>query len=350
MSGTAMDAVREAIGERGPITFAEYMELALYGPGGFYEQPRIGPHEDFVTSPHVHPIFATLLAKAAREIWEQSEQPVPFKIVEVGPGDGTLAAGLLAELEDLSVRYTAVERSSHALAALALVPGIEPSPELPTSADLVIGNEVLDNLPFRLLRGTKEIRIGLDDDRLIELEAEPDPELLAFAKQETPGGTDQVVPVGAASFVGDITTMLKESGDPASAILIDYGSPGWSGGPVHGYRSHLVVEDVLAEPGSSDITAGIDVAWLEQTIAASGLLTAVVTQREALLSLGFEAWLHDELDRQRRFLDTGRGLEAVRTWSGRSRASLLIGQGALGRLHWVFMTNTNRLPSWAVSR
>jgi len=52
-----MEEIRAAIEARGPITFAEFMDLALYGRGGFYATPPIGPRGDFVTSPHVHPVF-----------------------------------------------------------------------------------------------------------------------------------------------------------------------------------------------------------------------------------------------------------------------------------------------------
>ena len=58
----ARDVVAAAIRDHGPISFAEYMEIALSGPGGFFERPR-SAEGDFVTSPHVHPVFAQLLAR-----------------------------------------------------------------------------------------------------------------------------------------------------------------------------------------------------------------------------------------------------------------------------------------------
>jgi len=60
----ARELIVEAIRDHGPIRFDRYMELALYGEGGFYEEPPVGAAGDFVTSPHVHPVFAELLARA----------------------------------------------------------------------------------------------------------------------------------------------------------------------------------------------------------------------------------------------------------------------------------------------
>jgi SAM-dependent MidA family methyltransferase len=64
MQTSVRTAILQAIRSRGPISFAEYMELALYGAGGFYEDPPVGAEGDFVTSPHVHPVFGELLARA----------------------------------------------------------------------------------------------------------------------------------------------------------------------------------------------------------------------------------------------------------------------------------------------
>ena len=60
MARTALEAVAEAIADHGPITFAEFMELRLYGPGGYYGRSPVGAAGDFVTSPHVHPVFGQL--------------------------------------------------------------------------------------------------------------------------------------------------------------------------------------------------------------------------------------------------------------------------------------------------
>src|SRR3990172_12872436 len=95
MNTQVEDEVRRAIEARGPISFAEFMEIALYGPGGFYERPPIGERGHFVTSPHVHPVFAELLANALESFWEALERPAPFRLLEAGAGGGTLASRIL---------------------------------------------------------------------------------------------------------------------------------------------------------------------------------------------------------------------------------------------------------------
>jgi SAM-dependent MidA family methyltransferase len=104
------------------------------------------------------------------------------------------------------------------------------------------------------------------------------------------------------------------------------------------------VEDLLAAPGAADITAGVDLGWVARHAEQRGLHAfPAVRQSDALLALGFEPWLREELARQQEQLAGGRGLEAVRTWSGRSRASLLVDPGALGRMRWLLLA-TPELP------
>jgi SAM-dependent MidA family methyltransferase len=121
------------------------------------------------------------------------------------------------------------------------------------------------------------------------------------------------------------------------ALLIDYAA---STGRrhVHGYRRQQVIEDVLADPGTTDITAGIDLDTVTGAVQRGNLrVEASATQRDALLALGFEAWIRDEQTRQSTLRDEGQGLDAVRAWSDRSRATLLAEPGGLGRLRWMLL-------------
>lgn len=340
-------AITEAIEDHGPITFAEYMELALYGPGGFYERPPVGPSGDFVTSPHVHPVFAELLARAIRDLWQRLDEPDPFRVVEVGAGDGTLAASLVRHLADLPLAYTGVEISPGARSALAAIDGVTVTDELTGTADLVLAHELLDNLPFRIVRGQREIRVGVASGRFVEVEAPLDDELaavLAFMGAGEEADADRLVPVGALSFVDRLAAVATRG----YALLIDYGGLSGAGGGVHGYQGHRVVEDVLTHPGDTDVTAGVDFGLVTARAASWGLRPlGTVGQRDALLGLGFERWLREELTRQQAQLDARDGLEAVRTWSGRSRATLLADPAGLGRLRWLLLGGAGlTAPSW----
>lgn len=334
MSEQVAERIRQAIRDQGPITFATFMELALYGPGGYYERPPVGTAGDFVTSPHVHPVFGAMLGDAVRGLFEALGRPVPLRIAEVGAGDGTLAAQLRDSLSHLDVDYEAIDVSAGARTALATMEGARVASSLTGSPHVVVSNELLDNLPFRRLRGDSEVRIGLDRERLVEVET-------PWNGEPGVGGGETLVPVGAFAFIDRVASALTRG----YALLIDYGDVGSPGGAAHGYRDHRIVEDLLADPGSTDITAGVDFSSIMRRAEEHGLSAfPSVTQRAALLALGFEGWLRGELERQTALLDDGEGLEAVQTWSGRSRATLLVDPSALGRLRWLLLASPGLPP------
>lgn len=344
------DAIRDEIRRDGPMRFDRFMELALYAPGGYYDEPPIGaaPGTDFVTSPHVHPVFAVLLAEAVRGVHEAMGAPFPFDLIEVGAGDGTLLRGLLPELADLAPAVTAVERSRGAREALGelsdVVVGAElPDPERPA---IVLAHEVLDNQPFRRLvgspTGADELYVDVDGGELVEVRRP-----VAVLPTPIPSpGVELLLQERAAELVVRALDGLS----PRAVLAIDYGA-GAGTGPAHGYAGHRVVDDLLAAPGSADITAGVDLGAIAAAVEASGgRAFPSVAQHDALLALGFEAWLRTELERQQDLLRTGRGAAAVGAWGGRSRATLLIDPAGLGRFRWfVAATESVSEPAWLVA-
>ena len=339
------DAIASAIRGHGPITFAEYMELALFGSGGFFEDPPIGPEGHFVTSPHVHPVFAELLGRAIADLHGRLGDPRPFSVTELGAGDGTLARQLVDHLRPLDAVYHAVETSPGARRALATIEGVQVTERLEGSPQLILANELLDNLPFRRLRGTvsgtKEILIGLDGDRFVEQLGDPTPGVAL----DLGDGGEAVLPEGALAAIEEIAARLAH---PGYALLIDYGGVGEPGGPPHGYHAHRPGEDLLDRPGSTDITSGLDFELLGARAERHGLTAfPSVTQRHALTELGFDRWVHEQLRRQAELLEGGEGLGAVRAWGGRSRATLLVDPSALGRLRWLLLASPGlHSPSW----
>jgi NADH dehydrogenase [ubiquinone] 1 alpha subcomplex assembly factor 7 len=321
-------AIAEAIADHGPISFAEYMELALYGPGGFYERPPVGPEGDFVTSPHVHPVFGAFVGKAIRSMSTALGGPAPLRVAEVGAGDGTLATQVLRETADLPIEYTAIERSEGARRALAAIDPIRVGSQLDDTFRVVVANELLDNLPFRLIRGDHELRVGANGETLLWVETP--------WTDRAPISTEAVVPDGILAFVDSIAASLHSG----YALLIDYGSVGSAGGEAHGYRAHRVIADLLTDPGTIDLTAGVDFDVVVGRARSHGLQTyPIQTQRDVLLRLGFERWMRRELTRQSQLLDRRAGIEAVRTWQGRHRASLLVDPAGLGRLLWLVLAS-----------
>jgi hypothetical protein len=153
----------------GAISFEQYMGLALYGTGGFYQDGgKAGRRGDFITSPEVGPLFAAVVARYLDNSWHELGCPESFDVVEVGAGPGTLARGIFdAQPQCLSaMKYVAVEISK---SQRAMHPDfVESAEEFPDRIiqGVVLANELLDNLPFKLFvfDGTwKEAFVGLGD-------------------------------------------------------------------------------------------------------------------------------------------------------------------------------------------
>ena len=353
MSDGVLERVRATIHDRGPITFAEYMQEALDGPGGFNERTPVGVRGHFVTSPHVQPVFSRLVGSAVEQLWVALGRPEPLRLVEVGAGDGTMGRELVDGFEraGIELEYSAVETSPGAREALAAITPrvVEGLGRLgPLDPAIVVANELLDNLPFRRVRRrgdeTVEVRVGVDGARLVEVEVPADDVLRSAAEPPAGAGTagtsEVVVPTGALTFVDDLAAQMRSG----YALLVDYGSATGPAGEVHAYREHRLVEDVLADPGSADITAGVDLGMVSAYARSRGLVAfEVVSQWSAMLALGFERWMRAELLHQGDLLNARRGTDAVHAWEGRNRARLLVDPAGLGRLRWLLLA-TPGLP------
>jgi len=210
--------------------------------------------------------------------------------------------------------------------------------ELRPPVDVVLAHELLDNLAFRLVRNGAEVTVDADGAGFVEGRRPLDDELRRqIATRPTDG--DLVVPTAALAFIDRIAAVLERG----YTLLIDYG--GDASGPVHGYARHQPIEDVLAMPGTVDVTAGVDFGWIAEHARARGLQAfPLVDQYDVLLALGFESWLRDERATQQEQLESGAGIDAVRTWSMRSRATMLADPGGLGRMRWLVLA-TEGLPA-----
>jgi SAM-dependent MidA family methyltransferase len=343
----------ERIASAGPITFAEFMEAALYDPDeGFYARPPIGERGHFVTSPHVSPAFGDLLARQLAESWEVLGRPRPFSVVELGAGDGTLgeqvgaAAGSVPELAE-ALGYVAVERSSGARESL-LGRGFEAHSDLGSVGRItgcVIANEVLDNVPFRRVRKRDgdlvEVLVGSDRDRLVEVERPAPPEIRAEVDGRVRDGGEHPVSAASRALIRDMAAALERG----YAFVFDYGfGAGESPGPVHSYRDQDVLPEVLAEPGSRDVTAAVDWEAIAGEAERAGLqVWGPVPQREALLGLGYRMWSAGVRRRQAEAEEAGDWRTATRLYGERSRASILIDPAKLGGLQLLAL-GTEELP------
>jgi len=292
LTSTLAKQIERAIQSQGGwIGFDQYMALALYTPGlGYYANDlrKFGtmPHgvkgggSDFVTAPEMTPLFGqTLAAQVAqalqvtrtREVWE------------FGAGSGALALQLLDALGDAVQTYTIVdlsgtlrERQQQALAAYAgKVRWVSALPEV--LQGVVVGNEVLDAMPVKLLARTS----GVWHERGVACEMDPigdpagEPGRFVWQDRPTalrppidiPGEHDYLTEIHpqAEAFIRTLAGTLTQG----AAFFIDYGFPEAEYyhpqrhmGTVMCHRGHLADADPLAEVGLKDITAHVNFTGL----------------------------------------------------------------------------------------
>jgi SAM-dependent MidA family methyltransferase len=350
---TLAAALAARIRRHGPISFAEFMDAALYDSDeGFYARSPIGEDRHFVTSPHVSPAFGDLLGRQVAECWDHLGRPRPYTVVEVGAGDGTLARQVLESVgavPDLAeaVRYVAVERTPGQVTALRRS-GLEAASavaDVGLVTGCVIANEVLDNLPFHRLREregrTVEVWVGAEGDRLVEVEDEPTEEAVNLLDRPLSAGEERPVSPAAVAMVRDLAAILQRG----YSFFFDYGFGGEGApGPVHAYRDQEVLADVLADPGSRDVTAAVDLEALASHARRLGLQAwGPVPQREALLALGYRLWSAGVRARQAEAEASGDWRTATRLFQARSRSTILVDEGKLGGL-FLLASGTEGLP------
>jgi len=302
------------IRERGPISFAEYMEACLYHPEhGYYTRPQSQPAADYYTSPDVHPIFARLIARQLAEMWECCGQPEPFLVVEAGAGAGRLAADLLdfaahtlpafyAALHYSAVEISAARREAasrrlgrHLATGRAALAATLPE-QIP--AGCILANELFDAMPVHRLvveRGElREIYGGWDGARFIEQTGPlSTPELREYFAMQNIAlreGQQAEANLAACRWIEDAGRRLG----CGFLLTIDYGHPAAElyderhlRGTLLAYRRHRATEDFYAAPGEQDLTAHVNFTALEQCGRRAGLeTTGFVSQARFLLALG----------------------------------------------------------------
>lgn len=339
MSLRLRDQIVERIRARGPLTFAAYMEVALYDPeDGFFSSAPVG--REFVTSAHVSPVFGALIARQLSHLWEALGRPEPFTVVDLGAGDGTLGRQILtAGLP--SLRYVCLERSAAARARLAQL-GIEVWEQLEPFEGCLIANELLDNVPFHILRAragrTLEVMVGVDDaGDLVPVEQEPTLEVV----RPLADGEERPVSPSAAQIARDLASALQRG----YAFFVDYGFvAGEIPEPIRTYRAHRMGDDPFVDPGSADITGPVDFDAFARAARAAGLQTwGPVTQRESLMRLGYREVLDEMRARQHEHEGAGEWRTAIETYGARGDASMLVDPHGLGGLR-VLALGTEGLP------
>jgi len=306
-----VERIRAEIRASGPMTFARFMELALYDPErGYYRSAdaRPGREGDFLTAPETHPIFGRLVARQLDEIWRLLGEPHPFVVREHGAGAGALADailnGLVADSSRLltAIRYQPVEvddRRVEALTARVGSSGFAGVVDRPAGGivGVVVANEVLDALPVHRVEGRDgrliETYVGLDGDRFVDVGGPPStPELegrLKGERVELADGQRGEISLAVDTWVADAAAALERG----VMLLVDYGheardlySTRRGAGTLLAYRGHRAHTDPYASVGRQDLTAHVDFTAVDAAARRAGLVAiGSTTQAEFLVGL-----------------------------------------------------------------
>lgn len=284
---------KQIVAAGGWISFARYMELALYAPAlGYYSggAAKLGSAGDFTTAPEMSRLFGAALAQVVAPLLAQC-QP---QLLEFGAGSGKLARDLLTELAHLNAlpeHYYILDISGELQARqqdmLRDFPQVTWLQTLPDAfSGVVLANEVLDAMPVQLL----ENEVDGWRERGVVLGASG----FDFANRPLADGTDgaagqipdpESLPIGyvtethaaALGFIRSLGAMLA-AGHGGAALLLDYGFPAHEyylaqrdRGTLMCHYRHHAHDQAFYLPGLQDITVHLDFTALALAAQESGL-------------------------------------------------------------------------------
>ncbi|KAF1085352.1 hypothetical protein SPSYN_01488 [Sporotomaculum syntrophicum] len=328
--------IQQEIATSGPITFAWFMEQALYHPQwGYYTSPgtKIGRTGDFYTAPTVNPLFGTMLARWLYQMWDAADRPAQWVVAEYGPGTGILARDIVAALRrnhpDLyaTLNYYLIEISDtlKELQQQTLTTGepgadhkfhwvnrlAEISPGYITNG-CILANELVDAFPVHLVRQSggelQEMYVSLSNkegDSVFTFVPGPlsTPELAEYFNSQNvqlEEGQRAEVNLQAREWLAEVTAHLQRG----YLLTIDYGAtseelyaPFRHDGTLRCFHKHHLVDNPLTNLGGQDITAHVNfstlITWGEQLELRKKEL---VSQPQFLINLGILDILKEQPD------------------------------------------------------
>lgn len=309
--------IEQEISQRGAISFARFMALALYAPGlGYYERRReIGREGDFFTSVSVGPLLGQSLAFQFAQ-WMDTDVPEgDIQFIEAGPHNGALALDILvwinAHRPDLFQRLqyclldsSRLRRAWQEETLRAWLPKVTWAPDIESCRKeikgIVFSNEFLDAFPVHVLawsaavrqwqEGFVNIRNGVFawDWQAPSAELLPHlPEVTSMLKEILPDGFRVEVCPAAAAWWRSAAASLRAG----KLMAIDYGlleeerfHPQRAEGTLRAFSRHHMSGDVLSQPGEQDLTAQVNFSALMEAGQASGLKTTAFVRQSKFLT------------------------------------------------------------------
>ncbi len=300
------EEIRAQIATYGPMPLDRYMQLALSHPvhGYYMRRDPFGAAGDFITAPEISQMFGELLGLWAVEMWLDMGRPSPVRLVELGPGRGTLMHDALRAARvmpdfcaalDVHMVETSPLLQARQKQNLSQVQGWGQVPaswhgsvtEVPDGAAIIFANEFFDALPVRhhvrTERGWCERLVGLDatGGLTFGLAANPEPAW----KMEAPNGTVLETNITSLDIMSKIATRLQAQN--GALLMIDYGYSASSFGETFQAVQNHQYTHPLNNPGEADLTAHVDFAALGRIAALKGAsVNGPITQGAFLSALG----------------------------------------------------------------
>jgi SAM-dependent MidA family methyltransferase len=304
---TLEQIIIQEIRRNGPISFRDFMEMALYYPGlGYYTSnaEKIGTQGDFFTSSTYTPLFGKLLARQLEEMHEKLAGP-QFTIVEYGAGTGILCKDILAELKNnpalyKKLRYCIIEKSGSMRGKERELLGEKVTwhtsiKEIGPFAGCVLSNELVDNFSVHqviMQNELMEVFVGYENGFVEKIRPAP-PALTGYFDElgvKLPEGFRTEINLQAIQWTEEVAATL----DKGFLLTIDYGFPSTqlyslsrSEGTVVCYHKHRINYCPYNNIGSQDITAHVNFSALNHWGLKNGLqLNGFTDQAQFLLGLG----------------------------------------------------------------
>jgi SAM-dependent MidA family methyltransferase len=286
----------EKIRREGPVPFETFMDMALYHPEfGYYSssESALGREGDFLTSPHLHPIFGAMIGRQLCELWQTMGKPTEFDIVEMGAGHGYLAKDSFDYLQNASenmsafldsARYIIVEPYAHFEKKQRTVVGdllenqgritwVKSLSELNDIKGCIFSNELLDAFPVHLIRMNEtvnEIFINYNENIFIEemqgVSSSDITNYINIFSIGLPPGYKTEINLRIKKWLESVAAVLKEG----FVLTIDYGysakeyySDDRTGGTLLCYHKHTPNDSPYRNIGQQDITAHVNFSSLK---------------------------------------------------------------------------------------
>lgn len=261
----------------GPISLADFMAEALGHPRlGYYRHATpVGAAGDFTTAPEISQMFGELLGAWLAERWQAMGQPSPVRLVELGPGRGTLMADALRATRGVPGFHAAIDlhlvdtnepmRAAQRSALQGFAPSVAPTwherfDTVPEGPLLLIANEFFDALPVRQFHraphGWVERMVGLDETGALRLALAPGVTPFASLLPEAAVGAEAEICEAGRALAASIGARIARDG--GWALIVDYsGENAGRAASLQAVRSHRGA-NLLERPGETDLSAHVD--------------------------------------------------------------------------------------------